>query len=109
MVISNLDIGRTRRTGGPLKANSPLIIDANAVLAFAVAMERLQSVAVEHSKVFQTDRGIQTIKPDFCLPCETGKLLDVFALGKTLGLPVPVTHNHRRILPKTTLYVKHKC
>jgi hypothetical protein len=59
-----------------------LIIDANAVLAFTVTMEQFQPIAVEHSKVSQTDRSIQPIKPDFRLSCKTGELLDAFALGK---------------------------
>jgi hypothetical protein len=46
------------------QSKSPLIIDANAVLAFTVTMEQFQPIAVEHSKVSQTDRSIQPIKPD---------------------------------------------
>jgi hypothetical protein len=94
MVIRNLDVGRAWRAGRPLKANSPPIIDANAVLAFPITMEWLEPVAGEHSKVFQAYRGIQAIKPDLCLSCETGELPDVFAFGKTLGLLVPVARDH---------------
>jgi hypothetical protein len=38
---------------------------------------------------------------------ETGEVLDVLALGKTFGLPVPVAHDHRNPLSRIMRYVKH--
>jgi hypothetical protein len=45
MIIDNLNVGRARRLGGPLKAQAPLIVYADAVLAFAVAKQRLKTIA----------------------------------------------------------------
>jgi hypothetical protein len=75
VVIRNLDIGQAWRSRGPLEANAPLIIDANAILALAVATQRLEPAAGKRRQVFQAACGIQAIKPDFCLTRETGELL----------------------------------
>ncbi|HUO05458.1 MAG TPA: hypothetical protein VMU16_09705 [Candidatus Binataceae bacterium] len=51
MIISNLDVYRTRRSFGPFEANPPLIVDAYAVLAFAVSAQRLKPVAGQGGKI----------------------------------------------------------
>lgn len=43
----------------PGKAHAPLIIDANAVLAFAVALQRLQQVARRNAKTVQFSGRVQ--------------------------------------------------
>src|SRR2546421_11811473 len=94
MVVRNLDIDRARRTCRPLEANPPLVIDADAVLASAIALESFQSVSADCGKIPEACRRIETVKPHLGLARETGKLLDPFASGETGGLSVPVTHNH---------------
>jgi hypothetical protein len=47
VIVDNFDIDRPWRTLGPLEANPPLIIDADAVLALAVATESLQAITAD--------------------------------------------------------------
>jgi hypothetical protein len=53
MVIDDLHISRSRRPLRPFKANPPLIVDADAVLALAVTGQRLKAVAWQRGKVPQ--------------------------------------------------------
>ena len=94
MVINNLHVRWAGRLFGPLKANPPLVIDADAVLALPVALEGFQPIAGQSGKVFQARRHIQPVKPDFGLSSETGKFPNVLSIGKSFGFSVPVTHNH---------------
>ena len=51
MVIGNFNI---RRTGGafwPFEANTPLVVDADAVLAFPAALQGLEPVSRQNGKV----------------------------------------------------------
>jgi hypothetical protein len=55
MVIDDLNLGRPRRPFGPLEANPPLVIDTDAVLALAIALERFEAVA-GHVQIEPRDR-----------------------------------------------------
>ena len=83
MVIDNLDVDRTRRTSGPFKADPPLVIDTDAYcpcrLSFG-ASSLLPDTAASSFKL--------VAEPRLGLVCETGKLLDAVAIGKTLGFSV---------------------
>ena len=57
MVVSNLHIpGGTIR---PPEANSPLVIDTNAVLPYAIAFQSLQSIAGRDAQLFKIDNSVQ--------------------------------------------------
>lgn len=43
----------------PLEADAPLVIDANAVLPFAVALQCFQAIAGRHAKKVDAVRGVQ--------------------------------------------------
>jgi hypothetical protein len=45
MVIDDFNVGWAGRRGGPSKAYPPLVVNADTVLAFAVAFQRLEVVA----------------------------------------------------------------
>ena len=94
MVIDNLNIDRAGRVLRPLKANPPLIIDTDAVLALPVALEGFQPIAGKGGEVFQARRRVQAVEPRFGLTCETGKFFEVIAIGEPPGFVVPVTHDH---------------
>jgi len=49
--IYDLHIHRPGRLLGPLKANPPLVVDADAVLAFAVTRQCFKTVAGQGSQV----------------------------------------------------------
>jgi len=43
----------------PFEADTPAVVDADAVLAGALAPQRLQPVAGRHGQVFQARRGME--------------------------------------------------
>jgi len=45
MIVHDLDIARAARPFRPLETDSPLIIDADAVLTFSIAFQRFKSVS----------------------------------------------------------------
>ena len=57
MVIHNFHVQRVFAL--PAEANSPLVIDADAVLASAVVFQGFQVVAVRRAQVIQTPRLMQ--------------------------------------------------
>jgi hypothetical protein len=57
MVVHDGDV--VRMTILPTKANSPLLIDANTVLASPVTLESLQSIGRGHPQVFEALRIVQ--------------------------------------------------
>jgi len=83
MIIHNLDFIRIAFL--PDKADSPLIVDANAVSPLTVAMKSLQAVAGRRGQIAQFGGGIQL--PQFPLsdPLEGPKPLDVFPSVELLG------------------------
>ena len=94
MVIDNLYVDRAGRAVGPLKADPPLVIDADAVLALPIALQCFQPVARQGSEIFQARRCVQSFQPRLGLTCEAGKILHVLATGKTLGFSIPVADDH---------------
>ena len=52
MVIDNLDIDRARRVIGPLKADPPLIVNTDAILALPIAFQRFKPVAGQSGEIF---------------------------------------------------------
>ena len=72
----------------PAKADSPLPIDSDAVLAFSLALEALQTIGRKHSQMIQGRGGMQQLQlPEgnlaniLKLPCElkVEELLSVLA------------------------------
>jgi hypothetical protein len=57
VVVGDFDIGRPFRF--PVEANSILIVDPNAELAFAVTPQRFQPVAAKRSQIFEGSRGVE--------------------------------------------------
>ena len=57
MVIDNLHVMRAVRF--PAKADPPLVVDPDAVLSLAPALQRLKAVAGRHPQLFQFHRRIQ--------------------------------------------------
>jgi len=61
MVIDNFDVDRAGCAVGPLKANPPLVIDTDAILALPIALQCFQPVAGQGGEIFQTGRRLCTI------------------------------------------------
>lgn len=60
MIVGNLDVPRLAIP--PLEAEPPLIVDADAVLASTIAVQRLQTVAGRHAQIVEPLRGIDRQK-----------------------------------------------
>jgi hypothetical protein len=59
VVVDDFDVPRTLRR--PDKAHTPLVVDADAVLAKAVTFERFQPIARWRGKVAKIQDGVQRI------------------------------------------------
>ncbi len=57
VVIEDFDLVRPVRF--PDEAETPLVIDADGVLAFPVALERFQAVAGRHGEVVEFGDGVK--------------------------------------------------
>jgi hypothetical protein len=64
MIVGNFDSNRVSVM--PFKANSPLIVDGNTVLAFPISAKLMQPVPWRHPQIIQADRAV---KHDQFSPC----------------------------------------
>jgi hypothetical protein len=71
VVIDDLDVERVSIR--PAKANPPLVVDADAVLAFAASSERFQAVSWGHSQVFEPHSLSKEQQFSTCLPLDREK------------------------------------
>src|SRR5262245_5940530 len=94
MIINNLDVDGTWRGVGPLKAYSPLIVDANAVLPFAISSQSFKPIAWQGSQVLQRNGGLQTIQFEARGAFEAVERFDSLALSKVPGSLIPVADDH---------------
>ena len=60
MVVNDLDVEGIALL--PAKANAPLIVDADRVLALAVALQRLEPVAGQAGKVFKRGGSVEDLE-----------------------------------------------
>src|SRR5882724_37251 len=107
VIIDNLHVGRPGRSGGPLKAQAPLIVYANAVLALPVAKQRLKSIAGQRSQVSERCGRLQTIQlhPRGAFKPREG--FDEFPRGEVPRSLITVTGDHHKRIACVTRYVKH--
>src|SRR3954447_17243860 len=90
VIIDNLDIRRPASSARPFKTYPPLIIDADAELAGAIALQGLQSVAPQCPQLVEACGSIQNFEPAIGLPREPLKLPDEPAFGKRRSPFLPV-------------------
>src|SRR5271166_5425826 len=79
----------------PREADAVLVIDANAVLPFAIASEPLQSVAGRQRQVAQRSSRVQHLqfpKRGFVKACRNATA--AFFVPKSLRLGIPESLNH---------------
>ena len=86
MVIDSFNVLGLRGFVRPLKAHAPLNVDANAVLAFAVALQGFEPVA-RPAKVSERGCGIELGQSVLGRPLEAGKGSDPF-LGNKIPSPL---------------------
>jgi hypothetical protein len=79
----------------PNKADAPLVVDANAVLPFSVALERLKAIAGRNLQVSQDSGSTEHSQFSKCHPLNVpGQFPRPFSLEKVLGLFVFKTSDH---------------
>jgi hypothetical protein len=60
VIVDDLDVRRPRRS--PDKADTPLVVDPDAVLASPIVLQRLESIARRHAKIAQRHRRVQHVQ-----------------------------------------------
>jgi hypothetical protein len=83
VVVDKLDV--VRAVCLPAEAHTPLVIDSNRELAFAISSEAFEPVAGNCSKGRQRWRRVERLKPAFCRGSECFECRDPTALREALG------------------------
>jgi hypothetical protein len=98
VVIRDFDVDRLALLIRPLKADSPLIVDADAVLALTVSTQSLESIPRRFAEIEELRCGIKAVKRDVRpLPWHALKTSNMLAVGKLLGVAVPVLRRHHPV------------
>jgi hypothetical protein len=84
MIVHDFHIKRPRGAFRPGKANPPLIVDTDAVLALPVPLEPFKPIARRIER-HQTVRGVQAVEPQHGLPLESLERLNPSAFEKGAG------------------------
>lgn len=77
MIVNDLHAFRTG--GSPAKAYSPLVVDADAVLASTIRFQCFQVISRRHTQVLQATRNLQLPELCSCNRCDAGKSPDPVA------------------------------
>src|SRR6266576_3167179 len=94
VVINDLHIRGTGLSFRPRKTNPPLIVYANAVLAFAIPFEGCKAVAGQGCKVRQRSGRLEPVQLQAGGAFNSGKCFDPFAVREVSGPLVAVAYNH---------------
>jgi len=84
VVIYNLDILRV--PVNPAKHDSPLVVDANGMLALAVAFEAFQPVSSGYPKIVEAHGGFQKLELAARLPFDGTESAHRFIVEQALGV-----------------------
>ena len=92
----------------PHEADAILIIDPDAVLVLALAVQQLQPVSRRHPQIIQRHRGMQQEELLECPNSHTGGNPSASPrLPKLLRIRIPEARYHAEILPRYSSIVKH--
>jgi hypothetical protein len=94
MVVNNFNICRAGRPCGPLEADPPLIIDANAVLTLSITLQGFESVARQSAQILELDRGFQPIQLESGGALNSRERFDPLTGCEISGPLVPVADDH---------------
>ena len=78
MVVNNLNIFGA--VPAPTKTNSPLVVNANAMLAFPIAFKRFKPIRRWCRQIPQLGRIVQQLQLACCDDVDIGKSPDTFAV-----------------------------
>src|ERR1700676_243946 len=94
VIVDNLDVRRTRRAVRPLETDSPLIVNANAELALAVADQSFKAIPGQYGKVSQGHGRLQPIELQARGTLKTRERLDPFTACEIPSPMVPIADDH---------------
>ena len=94
VIVNNLYVGWPRRLVEPLEANPPLIINADAILALAVAYQSFKPIARQRRKVPRRSGRLETVQFQARGPFKSRKCPDSFPSGEISGPFVPIADDH---------------
>lgn len=94
MVINDLHVGWPGRVLRPLKADPPLLIDADTVLPLAIAFQRFQSIAGQTRQVPKINGSLQAIQFQTTGALNPREHLDPSTGREVSGSLVPVADDH---------------
>src|SRR5260370_33718444 len=93
VVIDDLDLVSVPIAPG--KANAPLVVDADAVLALAVALQALQSVSGQRRKRSQVRRRVEHIQLSKRLTCHGPEPPPGLPAAKAVGVGASAGPDHQ--------------
>ena len=96
VIINNFHVRRTRRAIWPFEANAPLIVDPDAVLPVAIAVQGFEMVPGKSRKVAQRSCRLEAVELQARGALETGECLDALTGCKSARALVPVADDHER-------------
>jgi len=89
------DLNTLRMSIAPEKADSPLIIDANALRSFAIPFERLEPIRGRQPEIFQPDSCVNRVQFHECpLLNLSRKSFHEFALKNSLSVGIAKGFDH---------------
>jgi hypothetical protein len=94
VVVNDFYVGRPGRSASPLKANPLLVVDADAVLAPAVATQCLELVARQGREVAERSGSFHTVKLEPGGPFKARKGLYTFPGSEVFGPLVAIADYH---------------
>src|SRR5207248_1858333 len=92
MIVDDFDVPRA--VVSPSKADSPLIVDPDAVLPTPITAEFLQPVTGRHTQVIQILRAVEHLQLSLRLCLERAELSRRAAPEQLLGVPRGQRPNH---------------
>src|ERR1700679_2482601 len=96
VVIDDFNVRRAGFAFGPSETNSPLIVDADAVFAAAIAFQRFKAIAGQSGQIGKRYSGFETIQLQSCRAIKAGEGFDSSSSVELGCLLVPKAANHRR-------------
>jgi hypothetical protein len=79
----------------PSETETPLIVDANTVLACSISLQRFKAVPRNISQVGESGRGIQHFQFSFRRPLNRSVLRTMLVIEKPLRVPRPEASDHQ--------------
>ncbi len=92
----------------PDEADTPLIVNANAVLSIAISRESLKAISRRHSPVIQVPCAVQDRQFSLCPPLHVfGKFADPPSFCDRLSVSVTKTSDHKSMSRPVDYWLQH--